>query len=210
MNRSSIPYILLHLLFINIFLSGCSEEPEKDPADKLTFKYFPGDPAERLFRFDNQSGFYMTLPSCFKVDAYTQISITNTNNYECDETQSYFSIDRFTPEDMDYYTKYYGNDSTVTSDPKELLMNYVLDSRMSNISIKTKSIETEANSKAGIPILLAAIKGSQSNYSNPLFYQYALFQVNDDIYLVQFIVNEEDVSFYHDDLLTMITSVRAF
>jgi hypothetical protein len=55
---------------------------------------------------------------------------------------------------------------------------------------------------------VAAIKGSENNYRNPLYYQYGIFELDEELFLLQFIVNEEDISFFHEDILSVFKSVR--
>lgn len=199
---------LISILFIS--LTACEEDPEEKENSALDLAHFPGDQTERLFRYNSNDGFYITLPECFNVARYRQISITNEENYRCNQTQSYFSIDRFTPEDVEYYEKYFAADSTGKVNQTDLLLKYVLNSRMSNLEVSTSSIFTTIKSNNGVPITLAAVKGHETDYSNPLYYQYAVFKSNDDIYVLQFIINEGDISFFHEDLIKMFKSIRKF
>lgn len=185
---------------------SCEEDPKKK--DKDYFKFFPEKHAERQFSFDSGNAFYITLPDCFKNARFRQFSITNEDNYHCKESQSYFSIDRFTSSDVSYYEKYFSDDSTEQFFSQELLLNYVLKSRSSNLNIHTESIFTEITTATGLEITLAAVKGSETNYSNPLYYQYGIFSLDDEFYLVQFIINEGDISFFHQDVMKVFKSIR--
>lgn len=199
-------HILLSLLII--LASSCEPEQEKSEVKDL-FKYFSNDYTERQFTFNTGTGFHITLPTSYTVESYRQFSITNTDNFRDQMNTTYFSVDHFTKADIDYYKKYFSDSLTNNSQDKlELMLNYILNSRASDLEFYTTSLITDLETTDGIKMKIAAVKGSQNTYSNPLYYQYGIFKIDDELFLLQFIVNEEDISFYHQDILTVFKSVR--
>jgi hypothetical protein len=113
------------------------------------------------------------------------------------------------PEDVSYYEKYFTKpDSSKHYSTKEVMLNYVINSRASNLEIHNSSIFTELKTKSGIEMTLVAVKGSKTNYSNPLYYEYGIFKLDKDYFVLQFIINEGDISYYHEDILKVFRSIR--
>jgi len=194
-------------ILLSILVFSCGED-EQTESEKELFKYLPNTYTERQFKFDSGNGFYITLPDCYQIARFRQFSIKNDDNYHCQENQSYFSIDRFSPSDIDYYDKYFNTDSTKSRTSQEKMLKYVLDSRASNLEIHSSSIFSEVKTKSGLKMIVAAVKGSETSYSNPLYYQYGIFSIDDELYVVQFIVNDGDISFFHEDIMTIFKSIR--
>ncbi len=199
-------YILLSFLLLTTL--SCEDEKEKE-VERGTFSYFSNDISERQFKYGSNNGFYITLPTSYNVNSYLNFSITNADNYNDQDNSSFFSVDHFTQEDISYYEKYFADSlKTSSQDNLELMLNYALNSRASNLKLCTTSIISTITTKSGINMKVAAVKGSENNYRNPLYYQYGIFELDKEIYLIQFIVNEEDISFFHGDILTVFKSVR--
>lgn len=192
-----------------IFLGVSCETNEEQSKGKELFKYFSNDYSEREFTFSSGNGFYITLPLNYTVSAYQQFSLTNTDNFRNQDNTTFFSVDQITKDDIGYYEKFFA-DSLVdkSKDKLELMLNYVLNSRASDLQIYTTSLLTDLKTNTGIKMKIAAVKGSKNSYSNPMYYQYGMFQMDEELFLLQFITNEEDISFFHEDILTVFKSVR--
>lgn len=198
----------LSLLFL--FTSSCTPEKEKEESKLIEFEYFEKNAAvERYIKWNNDA-VYVTLPSCFLKENYYDFSLTNEQNFICDETHTFFSIDRIPEEDMNEYRTYFQvEDKTKSSSSdEEIILEYIVDTRLSNLVGSSFSKQSTIESFKQKEILTVSVKGRSDNYQNDLFYQFGAITFNGVTYLIQFVVNEEDVYYYHKDIIKIFKSIR--
>lgn len=196
------------LLFL--FISSCTPEEEKEESKLIEFEYFEKNAAvERYIKWNNDA-VYVTLPSCFLKENYYDFSLTNEQNFICDETHTFFSIDRIPEEDMNEYRTYFQvEDKTKSSSSdEEIILEYIVDTRLSNLVGSSFSKQSTIESFKQKEILTVSVKGRSDNYQNDLFYQFGAITFNGVTYLIQFVVNEEDVYYYHKDIIKIFKSIR--
>ena len=196
------------LLFL--FISSCTPEEEKEESKLIEFEYFEKNSAvERYIKWNNDA-VYVTLPSCFLKENYYDFSLTNEQNFICDETHTFFSIDRISEEDMNEYRTYFqveGETKSSSSD-EEIILDYIVDTRLSNLVGSSFSKQSTIESFKQKEILTVSVKGRSDNYQNDLFYQFGAITFGGVTYLIQFVVNEEDVYYYHKDIIKIFKSIR--
>lgn len=199
--------ILLSLSFLLLIASAC--DPEKEESKLIQFEYFEENSAiERYIQWSNDA-VYVTLPSCFIKENYYDFSLTNEQNFICNETHSFFSIDRISEEDMDSYRTFFEvEDNTKSYTDQEIILDYIKDTRLSNLYGSSYSTRTSIESFRQKDIFLLSVKGRSDNYQNDLFYQFGAVTFEGVTYLIQFIVNEEDVYYYHKDIKKVFKSIR--
>lgn len=196
------------LLFL--FISSCTPEEEKEESKLIEFEYFEKNAAvERYIKWNNDA-VYVTLPSCFLKENYYDFSLTNEQNFICDETHTFFSIDRIPEEDMNEYRTYFQvEDKTKSSSSdEEIILEYIVDTRLSNLVGSSFSKQSTIESFKQKEILTVSVKGRSDNYQNDLFYQFGAITFDGVTYLIQFVVNEEDVYYYHKDIIKIFKSIR--
>ena len=118
-------------------------------------------------------------------------------------------MDRISKGDMESYRTYFeAQDETTTYSDQEIILDYVKDTRHSNIYGARYSLQTTIETFKQKEILMISVKGRGDNYQNDLFYQFGAIQFDGITYLIQFIVNEEDVYYYHQDIMKIFKSIR--
>lgn len=221
MNQQSRNSILWILGVAIIAISACTPDEEKEESKLIQFDYFEKNSAiERYVDWGNDA-VYVTLPSCFLKENYYTFSLTNEQNFICNETHSFFSVDRISKEDMESYRTFYEaedeaeeDEDEETKDPKkthsdrEIILDYIKDTRLSNLYGARFSLQTSIETFKQNEILMISVKGRGDNYQNDLFYQFGAIQFDGITYLIQFIVNEEDVYYYHPDIIKVFKSIR--
>jgi hypothetical protein len=192
-----------------LVLSSCDPEEKKEETKLIQFEYFEKNSAiERYIQWSNDA-VYITLPSCFIKENYYDFSLTNEQNFRCNKTHSFFSIDRIDKEDMDSYKTFFEvEDSTKTYSDQEIILDYIKDTRLSNIVGSSHSLQSTIQTHKQKDVLLVSVKGRSDNYQNDLFYQFGAIEFDGVTYLIQFIVNEEDVYYYHEDIIQIFKSIR--
>jgi hypothetical protein len=197
---------MLSIILLIPMFYGCSEN---EPVDGTSlFRYFPEESAERQFNFDNGEGFNIILPDCFTYSSNQYLSVYNEENYKCPEINAYFTIDHFSSADLTKLQNEAKDSDQATQSKEQFLINYAVEQRTRGLSFSDSSIKRKVQTTTGIDLNLAAVKGNVNKYSNPLYYQYAVFRLKDSYVLIQFIVNSDDISFFHEDILTVLKSVR--
>jgi hypothetical protein len=197
---------IISIFFLIALFTGCQENESVDGTP--SFSYFPKESAERQFNFNNGEGFYITLPDCFTFSNNSFLSIYNEENYECSAINAYFTIDHFSSADLTGLQNEAKETYQSKQSKEEFLIDYALEQRTKGLSLFNSSIKKVAKTKAGIELKLAAVKGNVNDYSNPLYYQYASFKLKNGYILIQFIVNLDDLSFFNEDILTVLKSIR--
>ena len=201
--------ILLVVGFLLLSASACTPEKEKEASKLIQFEYFEENSAIERYVEWNTDAIYVTLPSCFIKENYYDFSLTNEQNFICNETHSFFSVDRISKGDMESYRTYFeAQDETTTYSDQEIILDYVKDTRHSNIYGARYSLQTTIETFKQKEILMISVKGRGDNYQNDLFYQFGAIQFDGITYLIQFIVNEEDVYYYHQDIMKIFKSIR--
>src|SRR5690554_7579805 len=89
--KYTLPYPFLLLLIPLFFLQCQMDDENEEKVDyQGTMKYFPDAFGIERFITDNANGgVYITLPECFEINHYIDISIKNTNNYYCYDNEVY-------------------------------------------------------------------------------------------------------------------------
>ncbi len=189
--------------------AACNTDEEKEESKLIQFEYFEENSAiERYLQWSNDA-VYVTLPSCFIKENYYDFSLTNEQNFICDETHTFFSIDRIPQEDMDSYRTFFEAEDNVKSfTNEEVILDYIKDTRLSNLVGSSYSSQTSIESFKQKEMMLISVKGRSDNYQNDLFYQFGAITFDGVTYLIQFVVNEEDVYYYHQDILKVFKSIR--
>lgn len=197
------------LSFLLVIATACQSDEEKEAPKLIQFDYFEENSAiERYIQWSN-AAVYITLPSCFLKENYYDFSLTNEQNFICNETHSFFSIDRISEEDMDSYRTFYEvDDNSKTYTDQEIILDYIRDTRLSNLYGSSYSSQTSIESFKQKDIFLISVKGRSDNYQNDLFYQFGAITFDGVTYLIQFIVNEDDVYYYHKDIMKIFKSIR--
>lgn len=190
-------------------LPACTPDKEKEESKLIQFEYFEENSAiERYIQWSNDA-VYVTLPSCFIKENYYDFSLTNEQNFVCNETHSFFSIDRIEKEDMDSYRTYFQvEDNGKSFTNEEVILDYIKDTRLSNLVGSSFSTQSTIETFKQKDILLVSVKGRSDNYQNDLFYQFGAITYDGVTYLIQFIVNEEDIYYYHKDIMKIFKSIR--
>ncbi|MDX1652099.1 MAG: hypothetical protein R3277_06380 [Brumimicrobium sp.] len=203
--------VRIFLFFMVLLNHSCTEEKEKEkePAPEIVFDYFEKNSAtERYFASDGRE-LYITLPDCFEKELYYEFSLTNENNFNCPTNNIFFSVDFINSGDLDYYNKYFSSESPEKNlSSEELILEYIKRTRISGLIEGEHSIISEIKTFRDDQIHLVSVKGKSGNYSNSLFYQYGVIEIEGDLVLFQFIVNEDDIYFYHKDLMKIFQSIR--
>lgn len=195
--------------FLIVVVPACTTDEEKEEAKLIQFEYFEKNSAiERYIQWSNDA-VYVTLPSCFIKENYYDFSLTNEQNFICNETHSFFSIDRISKEDMDSYRTYFrAEDNLKSFTDEEVILDYIKDTRLSNLVGSSFSTQTSIETFKQKKIVLISVKGRSDNYQNDLFYQFGAITFDGITYLIQLIVNEEDIYYYHKDIMKIFKSLR--
>lgn len=195
--------------FLLVVVSACDPDEEKEESKLIQFEYFEENSAIERYIQWNSEAVYITLPSCFIKENYYNFSLTNDQNFICNETHSFFSIDRISKEDMDSYRTYFEvEDKSKPYSDREIILDYIKDTRLSNLFGSSYSPQSSIETFRQKDILLVSVKGRSDNYQNDLFYQFGAITFDGVTYLLQFIVNEEDVYYYHKDIMKIFKSIR--
>jgi len=200
---------ILGLGFLLLIVNACTPDEEKEESKLIQFDFFEKNSAiERYIQWSNDA-VYITLPSCFIKENYYDFSLTNEQNFICNQTHSFFSIDRIPDEDMDAYRTFYQAEDNVKSFTNdEVILDYIKDTRLSNLVGSSFSTQTSIETFKQKEIMLISVKGRSDNYQNDLFYQFGSITFDGTTYLIQFIVNEEDIYYYHKDIMKIFKSIR--
>ncbi|MEX1191044.1 MAG: hypothetical protein WED10_14420 [Brumimicrobium sp.] len=192
-----------------VFTFSCKGDEEKTETPTLVFDYFDKNTAvERLFNW-NIDAVYVTLPECFEENIYQRFSITSEHDYSCNSKNAFFSIDHFSKEDISYYKKYFQEEKSIDDySDEEVILDYIKSTRVSNIYGSSSSILSSKETFQQKDIYLIAVTGRANDYENSLYYQFGAIRLKDKIYLLQFIVNENDINFYHQDIMKIFKSIR--
>lgn len=195
--------------FLLMFASSCEPEKKKEDSKLIEFEYFEKKSGiERYIKWNNDA-VYITLPSCFIKENYYDFSLKNDQNFACSETYTFFSVDRLSKEDMDSYRTYFEAEDTVkTYSDEEIILDYIKDTRLSNLMGSSYSTHSTIQTFKQKDILLISVKGRSDDYQNDLYYQFGAVKFDGITYLLQFIVNEEDVYYYHKDIMKIFKSLR--
>lgn len=201
--------ILLLSGLLLLFSFACTPDEEKEELKLIQFEYFEKNSAVERYVEWNKDAVYITLPSCFIKENYYDFSLTNEQNFVCNETYSFFSIDRISEEDMESYRTFFeAEDETKSYSDQEIILDYIKDTRLSNLYGSSFSIQSSIETFKQHEILMISVKGRSDNYQNDLFYQFGAIKFDGVTYLIQFIVNEEDVYYYHQDIIKVFKSIR--
>jgi hypothetical protein len=110
---------------------------------------------------------------------------------------------------MDAYRTYFQAEDNVNSyTDEEVILDYIQDTRLSNLYGSSFSKQTSIETFKQKEVALISVKGRSDNYQNDLFYQFGAITFEGITYLIQFIVNEEDVYYYHQDIMKIFKSIR--
>lgn len=196
-------------IFLTVLLVSCESEDKKEESKLVQFEYFEVNSAiERYIQWSNDA-VYITLPSCFIKESYYNFSLTNEQNFICNETNSFFSIDRISEEDMESYRTFFeAEEKSKSYSDQEIILDYIKDTRLSNLTGSSFSKHSSIETFRQKDILLISIKGRSDSYENDLYYQFGAVTFDKVTYLIQFIVNEEDVYYYHRDIMKVFKSIR--
>jgi hypothetical protein len=192
-----------------VLLVSCDSEEKKEESKLIQFEYFEENSAiERYIQWNNDA-VYITLPSCFIKESYYDFSLTNEQNFICNTTNSFFSIDRIQKEDMESYRTFFEvEDNSKSYSDQEIILDYIKDTRLSNLTGSSYSAHSSIETFRQKDMLLLSVKGRRDSYDNELYYQFGAVTFDDVTYLIQFIVNEEDVYYYHKDIMKVFKSIR--
>ena len=195
------------VLSITLITTGCDSNTKETESFPVSFENFDTSKAtEKLMEWDYH-GIYIYLPECFYRVNNRNFSLSNENNFSCDEHKLHFSADFIKNDDMPYYRKFYERDNTHQKD-ELILLDYVTASRTENLSAASTSIHSIDTTFQGNPIYMGAVRGQQSSYSNQLYYQFGVIKSKPGYYVLQVIANDNDIQFYHSDILEILKSTR--
>lgn len=200
-------YFFMFIFSLMLTTTGCEDDAENAGTFPVTFKNFDASKAsEELMEWDHH-GLYVYLPKCFQRVNNRSFSLSNEHNFSCEENKLHFSVDFISNDDMPYYRKYYERDNTHEKD-ELIILDYITASRTENLSSASTSIHSVDTTFQDQLIYMGAVRGQQSSYSNELYYQFGVIKSKPGYYLLQFIANDNDIQFYHRDIVEIFKSAR--
>jgi len=203
----------IHILLMSplLFLLVACKDPstEKSAQQEIEFTYYKSG-KERFITVDPSNSIYVTLPQSFELTSYSRnISLTQDHEFRSQDTYTFFSVDPIKKEDIDYYKNYFPGDSYRDTSNQITLLDYMLSKRSNNLTETSTSIKTTLQTSRGKEIVIASIKGKSTNHSNMIYYQYGIVQSKNMYYLLQYISNADNISYYYEDVIKMFKSFRA-
>jgi len=208
--KYTLPYPFLLLLIPLFFLQCQMDDENEEKVDyQGTMKYFPDAFGIERFITDNANGgVYITLPECFEINHYIDISIKNTNNYYCYDNEVYFSADPIDQSTIPFYAEFFEDSSIKKQDDLSILRDYVIAIRKQNTIEASESIYSSMTTSENKKILLGSVKGHSDPYSKELLYQYGVIAVGDTYYILQCIMSADNAVFLHGDVLEIFKSFK--
>lgn len=177
---------------------------------KGALKYFTDRYGQEIYEPINQnSGFYITLPECFEIQNFNSISLTGKFTRFCKENSTYITIDAIAKEDVSFYKAYFENKETKGQSNLQILIDYVMEIRNSNLINAQKSVYSSLITHHGKKMLLGTVTGKEHTYANELSYQYGVVSLEDNYYVLQAISEISNYKYLRQDILEIFKSFRA-
>lgn len=206
--KNKISYLILIFIIPLLFTQCINDEKEVNFDYQGRLKYFSNQNGiEHFIESENKTKASLPLPECFSTD-YSDISLTNENNFVCSENKVHFSIDEIPKSEVNYYAEYFNDLEIKEQEDINIMRDYCVETRAFGLIDSKKSIYSILTTKENKVMLLGSVKGKTDTTSKELFYQFGVIEGKESYFVLQAIVSSENVSFLHLDILEIFKNFK--